>query len=291
MKTTAVHHEEGKLTGAGGLKLFTQAWLPDSDPTAVVVLDHGASEHSGRYDWVGGELATRGLALFALDHRGHGRSEGPRALVDRMDNVVADLDLLVDEPAARFAGKPLFLLGHSMGGAVALSYAIRHQDRLDGLILSPPLAALEAASPSTRIAGRVLSVIAPKLGVYQVDSTAVSRDPAVVRDYDADPLNYHGKLPARTVAELANAIERYPDEVAGLDLPILVMHGTADRITPIAGSEMVKERAGSSDVTFTRYDGLYHEILNEPERERVLNEIANWIAARTTAGAPSPTGR
>ena len=284
MKTTAVHHEEGKLTGAGGLKLFTQAWLPDSDPTAVVVLAHGASEHSGRYDWVGGELATRGLALFALDHRGHGRSEGPRALVDRMDNVVADLDLLVDEPAARFAGKPLFLLGHSMGGAVALSYAIRHQDRLDGLILSAPLAALEAASPATRIAGRVLSVIAPKLGVYQVDSTAVSRDPAVVRDYDADPLNYHGKLPARTVAELSNEVARFPESIKTLELPLLVLVGTGDLLVPPAASELVYETASSQDKTVERYEGLYHEILNEPERERVAGDIADWLDAHVRRG-------
>jgi len=277
---STIQHHEGRLAGQRGLELYTQAWLPAGDPRALVVLSHGASEHSGRYGWVGEQLAARGFAVHALDHRGHGRSEGPRALVDRLDYVVADLDALMDEATAAHPGRPVYLLGHSMGGAVALSYAIRHQERLDGLVLSAPLAALEAASPVTRIAGRVLSVIAPRLGVYQVDSTAVSRDPEVVRDYQQDPLNYHGKLPARTVAELTGAIEKYPAEVPRLELPMLVMHGTDDRITPIAGSEMVHERAASRDKAFTRYDGLYHELLNEPERQQVLDEIADWIDAR-----------
>jgi acylglycerol lipase len=111
----------------------------------------------------------------------------------------------------------------------------------------------------------------------------VSRDPQVVKDYDADPLNHHGKLAARTVAELSKAIDGFPDAVTRFELPMLVMHGTADRLTPIAGSEMVVERAGSTDTTFKRYEGLYHELLNEPERELVLNDIADWLDARFPA--------
>jgi alpha-beta hydrolase superfamily lysophospholipase len=150
-------------------------------------------------------------------------------------------------------------------------------------VLSAPLAALEAASPVQRLAGRVLSVVAPSLGVVGIDATAVSRDPEVVADYDADPLNYHGKLPARTVAELTSAIDGYPDAVSRFRLPLLAMHGTADRLTPVAGSEMVVERAGSQDKTLELYDGLYHELLNEPERQRVLDDIAGWLDARFAA--------
>jgi acylglycerol lipase len=277
---STIQHEEDRLTGQGGLELYTQAWLPAGESRAVVVLSHGASEHSGRYAWVAEQLAGRGYAVHALDHRGHGRSEGQRALIDRMDHVVADLDLLIDDASAAHPGVPIFLLGHSMGGAVALSYAIEHQDRLEGLVLSAPVAAVEAASPVTRLVGSVLSIVAPTLGVYDIESAAVSRDPQVVRDYDADPLNYHGKLPARTVAELTAAVEKYPARVPDLTLPILIVHGTADRLVPIAGSEMVHERAGSSDKAFTRYDGLYHEVLNEPERRQVLDEIADWLDAR-----------
>jgi alpha-beta hydrolase superfamily lysophospholipase len=196
---------------------------------------------------------------------------------------VEDLHTLVEKAAAAQPGRPVVLLGHSMGGAVALSYTIEHEDSLDALVLSAPLAALEAASPVQRVAGRVLSAIAPSLGVVAIDPTAVSRDPQVVTDYEADPLNYHGKLPARTVAELTRAIDSYPDAVKRFELPMLVMHGTADRLTPIAGSEMVVERAASKDKTFKRYDGLFHELLNEPERQQVLDDIADWLDARFPA--------
>ena len=273
-------HREGRLDGVGGLEIYWQAWVPSEPPRAEIVLAHGASEHSGRYAWTGERLTERGYAVHAIDHRGHGRSEGSRAVLDRMRHAVADLDALVEQVASEDGDRPLVLLGHSMGGAVALSYSIEHQDKLDALVLSAPLAALEAASPVQRAAGHLLSIVAPSLGVFAIDSTAVSRDPQVVRDYDADPLNHHGKLPARTVHELTGAIDGFPDAVTRLTLPMLVMHGTADRLTPIAGSEMVVERASSEDKTFKRYDGLFHELLNEPERQEVLDDIADWLDAR-----------
>jgi alpha-beta hydrolase superfamily lysophospholipase len=196
-----------------------------------------------------------------------------------MDNVVADLDQLVDMASS---GGPLFLLGHSMGGAVALAYTARHQEKLDGLVLSAPLATLEAASPAQRITGRVLSVVAPKLGVVPIDSSAVSRDPEMVREYDADPLNFHGKLPARTVVELSSTVASFPEAVTKFTLPVLVMHGTGDRIVPPVATDMIEQRAGSEDLTVIRYDGLYHELLNEPERDRVVGDIADWLDAHTT---------
>jgi acylglycerol lipase len=270
-------HDEGTLSGAGGVELYWQRWSP-AGRRATVVLAHGASEHSGRYAWTAERLAERGYVTYALDHRGHGKSEGPRAYVDRMDNLVADLDQLVDMASS---GGPLFLLGHSMGGAVALAYTARHQEKLDGLILSAPLAALEAASPAQRVAGRVLSLVAPKLGIVPIDSSGVSRDPAVVSDYDNDPLNHHGKLAARTVNELASTIAGFPEAVSRMTLPMLVMHGTGDRIVPPMATDMIEQRAGSDDLTVIRYDGLYHELLNEPERERVAGDIADWLDART----------
>jgi alpha-beta hydrolase superfamily lysophospholipase len=275
-----VEHEEGRLEGASGVGIFWQAWRPPA-VRAAIVLAHGASEHSGRYAWTADQLAERGYATYALDHRGHGRSEGARAYLDRMDNVVADLDQLVHLTAERHPDAPVFLLGHSMGGCVALAYAIGHQDKLDGLLLSAPLAVLGAASPATRAAGAVLSVVAPRLGVFPIDSTGVSRDPEVVRDYDSDPLNYHGKLPARTVSELAKTVGRFPEQITRLTLPLLVMHGTADRIVPPAAGDLVDARASSEDKTYFRYDGLYHELLNEPERDRVVGDIADWLDERT----------
>jgi acylglycerol lipase len=179
------------------------------------------------------------------------------------------------------------VLGHSMGGCIALEYALRYQHELAGLVLSAPVAALEAASPVTRAVGNLLSMVAPRTPVFAIDPGLVSRDREVVRDYEQDPLNYHGRLPARTVAELSRAVDSFPDRVPTLRLPLLVMHGTADDLVPIAGSEMIAARAGSEDKTFTRYDGLYHEILNEPERDRVVAEIASWLDERSRGLAPA----
>ena len=271
-------HEEGHFEGAGGVRVFRQAWLPDGPPKAVMALAHGASEHSGRYAWVGEQLASRGIAVHALDHRGHGRT-GDGAYIDRMDNAVADLGTLI-EHARGAHGRGVLLFGHSVGGCIAIAYALRHQDRIEGLALSAPLAALDAAPLPLRVAGRVLSVVAPRVGVVDVEAEAVSRDPEVVRDYEQDPLNHHGRLPARTVAELASAIDGFEAAMPRLQLPLLVMHSPLDRLTPFHGGQMVHDRASSSDKTFIAYDELYHELLNEPEREQVLQDLAQWVLAR-----------
>src|SRR3954453_438576 len=280
MVEIGTRHDEGRFAGARGLEIYWQSWRPPA-VRAVVPLSHGASEHSGRYRWTAERLAERGYATYPVAHRGHGPSEGPRAYVDRMDNVVADLDQLVDMAAAAHPDVPVFLLGHSMGGCVALAYTLAHQDKLDGLVLSAPLAALSGASAVERMASRVLSVVAPKLGIVDIDSTAVSRDPEVVRDYDTDPLNYHDKLPARTVAELASTIGRFPDEGQRRTPPMLLRQAPADRVVPPAGTEMVDARSCSEDKTLIHYDGLYHELLNEPERDRVVGDIADWLDERS----------
>jgi alpha-beta hydrolase superfamily lysophospholipase len=281
-----VEHRESEFSGAGGVRIYWQSWLPDGDPRAQIVLVHGASEHSGRYEWTASQLVAAGYAVYALDHRGHGKSGGPRALIDRMDNAVADVGTLIDIAAGEQPGKgrPL-LFGHSMGGCIALAFATRRQDEIDALILSAPVAALEAASPAQRIAGSVLSVIAPKLGIFPIDSSTVSRDPAVVVAYDADPLNYHGKLPARTVHELAAEVGRFPESLQRLTLPLLVMVGTGDTLVPPAAAELVYEKASSEDKTIKRYDGLYHEIVHEPERDQVIADLTGWLGAHTRAAA------
>jgi acylglycerol lipase len=278
-------HEESELAGVGGLRIYWQSWRPDSEARAVIVIAHGASEHSGRYAHVAARLVDEGYAVYAIEHRGHGRSDGPRALIDRLKNAVSDLQCLVVQAAGAHPDAPVFLLGHSMGGTVALVYTLRHQDRLSGLILSGPLAALEAAPPHLRILGRVLSTVAPRRPLIAIDAGLISRDPAVVRAYADDPFVYHGKLPARTVAELARAIDSFPDGVPAITIPTLIMYGTADRLCPPQGSLMLAERIGATDKTLRAYDGLYHEILNEPEQERVLDDLCSWLAARTLAVA------
>jgi acylglycerol lipase len=272
-------HEEGRLAGVGGLGIYWQAWLPWDAPRAIVLIAHGAAEHGGRYAWTAGQLTARGHAVYAVDHRGHGRSAGPRAYVDRIDNAVTDLHALADLARERHPSTPVFLLGHSMGGLIAIAYALRHQDELDGLVLSAPLAVLEANAP-TRVASRVLSAVAPRLPVYKIDGSTVSRDPEVVRAYDSDPLNHRGMLPARTVGELAATVATFPERLPELRLPILTVYGSGDRLVDNAGSVLVDERSSAPDSTLIAYDGLYHEVLNEPERDRVIADVAGWIDAR-----------
>jgi alpha-beta hydrolase superfamily lysophospholipase len=226
-------------------------------------------------------LTEDGYAVYALDHRGHGRSGGPRALIDRLDYAVADLDRLVVR-AAHEESVPVFMLGHSMGGTVAVRYAVRHHadERLAGLILSGPLAALDAAPAPMRLLGRVLSALTPSLPLVAIDASQISRDPDVVRDYQTDPLVHHGRLPARTVAELAAAIDRFPDTAPAITVPTLILYGTADRLCPPAGSTMLGERIAAGDKQVKPYEGLYHEILNEPEGYAVLADIRAWLAER-----------
>jgi acylglycerol lipase len=279
-----VIHATGLLTGAGGRRLFWQSWMPERETRALVVIVHGAGEHSDRYVHVADALTRDGYGVYALDHRGHGRSEGPRALVDRLDSVVSDLDQLVVQASAEHPAAPVYMLGHSMGGTVALRYTLVHEGRLAGLILSGPLAALEGAPAPLRVLGRVLSVVAPRLPLIAIDPSLVSRDEAVVSAYVADPLVHHGKLPARTAAELAAAIDAFPDTVGAITVPTLIVYGTADGLCPPAGSQMLAARMGSADKTVKAYDGLFHEILNEPEREVVLADIRSWLAERTPTG-------
>jgi acylglycerol lipase len=278
-----VTHVTAFLPGAGGRQIFWQSWTPGARPRAVVAVVHGAGEHSDRYRHVATRLLADGYAVYALDHRGHGRSQGPRALIDRIDNAVADVDQLVVTARDAHPGVPIFMLGHSMGATIALCYALRHQDRLTGLILSGPLAALAAAPAPMRLAGRMLSAIAPTLPLISIDSSLVSRDPAVVSAYVSDPLVHHGRLPARTVAELAAAVDSFPARVAEITVPTLILYGTADRLCPPAGSVMLGERIGATDTTVKAYEGLFHEILNEPERDEVLDEICGWLASRAPA--------
>jgi alpha-beta hydrolase superfamily lysophospholipase len=274
-------HPDGFLAGADTAQIYWQAWLPSGEPRAVVVIAHGIGEHSGRYGHVAARLTAAGFAAYALDHRGHGRSSGPRALIDRMDHAVADVDRFVTLAASRHAGRPLHLLGHSMGGAIAIAYALAHQERLRGLVLSSAAASLASAPASARLEARVLGVVAPGAGTMEIDPSLISRDQAVVRAYREDPLVYRGKLPARTVAEIAATIEGFPAQVPELRLPLQVMAGTGDRIVSPSGSRMVHDRAGSPDRTLRLYDGLYHELFNEPERRVVLGDVTAWLDART----------
>lgn len=271
---------EGRFTGAAGGQVFWQGWLNNRTPRGVVVICHGAAEHSGRYAHVGRRLAAEGYPTYAVDHRGHGRSEGTPGNINRMIEVVSDLDQTIQLAGDRHPELPVFLLGHSMGGLISLDYVTSRTIDLAGLILSGPAVDIAIGSKLERIASRLLSEVVPNLGAVEIEAAAVSRDPAVVRAYETDPLNYHGKVRVRTGSEVLLAADRVKARLSTITLPVLVMHGTEDRLAQPSSSQLVADHASSSDLTLKFWDGLHHEILNEPEQEAVLDEIVGWLSKR-----------
>ncbi len=271
------------FTGRGARQLFYRTWVP-APAKALVVLAHGLGEHSGRYEHVGQHLARAGYAVWALDHCGHGRSDGTRVFVDRFDTFVEDLETFRALAVPAQPGLPTFLLGHSMGGAIATAHAIDHPGCFAGMVLTGP-----ALQPSLRVSalvvavGKLVAKVCPKLGVVGLDGGKVSRDPAVVVAYRVDPLVHHGKVTAGLGVQLLARAARFPAEVAGLSLPVLIIHGQADELVPIESSRNLVPRFGSPDLTFIEEPGLYHEVLNEPEQERVLATIVSWMDERLAA--------
>ena len=275
---TALQPQEWELAGQGGVRLFARSWLPEGSARDVVVIAHGYAEHGGRYGNVVGRLVPLGYAVHAIDHRGHGRSGGRRALIDRMARVWADLDAFVDAVRGRHGGAKIKLLGHSMGGSIAFGYALRHPEKLTGLILSGP-AMGGLVPPLQRLILGALAALAPGLGTLELPAETISRDPEVVAAYLRDPLVTLGKVPARTAAELVAAASSYPRRAHEMRLPILIQHGGQDIPVPPADNAALYAAIGSSDKTIRIYDGLYHEIYNEPEREAVLDDLVAWLAA------------
>jgi alpha-beta hydrolase superfamily lysophospholipase len=268
---------EGRYAGSAGGQIYWQGWVPAGEVTGVVVIVHGLAEHGGRYAHVGRYLAGEGYAVYVADHRGHGKSNGVRGNVDRMSHVVTDLETMVRGVAARHPDLPMFLYGHSLGALITLAYLVGRPAQLRGAVLSASAVDIAVGSKAERIAARVLSAVAPNLGVLRLDASSMSRDPAVVRDYDTDPLNYRGKTRVRSGAELLATAERVKGALDRVRLPLLVMHGSADKVTAPSSSQLIADRVGSSDVTLKFYDGYYHEVHNEPEKETVLADVLRWL--------------
>ncbi len=272
---------EETLLGAGSRRILFRCWLPERTPDAVVVIAHGYGEHGGRYGHVAARLNEEGHVVYALDHHGHGRSDGPRGRISLHD-AAHDLSTLISLAAARNPDSEVFLLGHSMGGALALRYAMAHQDRLCGLILTSPLAQVDGHD-AVKALGRTIARVAPGVPLKKIDPKLISRDPAVVRAYAEDPLVYHRGIPAGVIAQFLIHAESLPDDVEIVTLPTLLMYGTADQLVAPAGSEMIAARISSTDLTVTPYEGLAHELLNEPEQRQVLDQICTWVAERAHA--------
>jgi acylglycerol lipase len=276
----------GHLQVSDGLRLPTRAWLPDAEGSerAVVVLVHGLGEHVGRYDALATRLVRAGYAVRGYDQRGHGYAPGPRAQVDRFERLIEDLVDFVAQVRAEHPGRPWVLLGHSMGGVVALRTVQTTSTRPDRLVLSSPTLRDGADVPRwVRALVMRLAEPFPALPTVRIDAAAVSRDPAEVAAYQQDPANFHGPVKARIAAEMARHGERALAEAAPLPMPVLIVHGKADRLSqPGASAELHRSLQGR-DATLKLYDDGPHEMFNDPLRERVTADVLAWLDERWPA--------
>jgi alpha-beta hydrolase superfamily lysophospholipase len=274
-----MQHQEGSLQFYSN-QIYHQSWLPGGTPKAVVLLLHGLADHSGRYGNLVEHLVPLGYAVYTLDLMGHGRSEGTRAHVRRFGDYSALVHTYLALVRARYPALPFFCFGHSMGAVVAAHYVLEYNPALSGLILSGMSCEMPAdVTPLTMTLAKVLSALVPKFPIKALESETLSRDPAVVRGYDNDPLVYRGGIPARAGVELLLAQQKVVARAAGIAPPVLMVHGGSDRLCPLSGARAFYASLSVEDKTLKVYDELYHETLNEPERAQVLADIAAWIEA------------
>ncbi len=282
MERPVVWSEE--MIGAGDVRLRTATWCAATVPRATIVLVHGYAEHSGRYDHLVSCLTGRGYTVAALDHRGHGESGGRRAAIRRFDDYVDDLGLLMERAAAADPDLPVILLGHSMGGLIAIRYALAHQQDLAGLVVTGPALVIdEGVSPVTKRVGALIARLAPDLPLLPNRPGVLSRDPEVERRFAADPLCYTGRVRAGVAHQMLLAAINTEGRLDQLTLPLLIMHGADDTLTSPAGSRLLHERASSPDTTLVVWPGLRHEIFNEPERDEVIAHLLSWLDLHTGA--------
>ena len=273
---TLIHPYEEKIDGAKGLKIFVRSWRPATTARAVVAICHGVKSHSGYYTWVAEQFVAKGLAVYALDLHGRGRSDGERFFLEKFQDYLDDVDALVKLAKSREPGLPLFLLGHSAGGVVASVYTLEHQAELAGLICES--FAFQVYAPDFALAVlKGLSHVAPHAHVLNLKTEDFSRDPNAVQFMLDDPLIAHEVQPTRTVAELVLADERLKREFPLITLPVLILHGTADKVTKPGGSQLFYDTAGSADKTLKLYEGYAHDLLNDVGKEKVMADIQRWI--------------
>jgi len=263
-----------------GLDIYHQAWVPEGEVRASILIVHGLGEHCGRYTNVVNYLVPKGYALYGFDLPGHGKSGGVREYVSTYDDYTETLTANYQRVRETQPDKPIFLLGHSMGGLIATAYLVDHSEDFTGAVISAPAILIpDFVTKFTVLLGKVLSKIAPKAGVLGLDANGVSKDPAVVEAYINDPLVFHGKTTARLSAELLDKVFWVNENMETITTPLLIVHGGEDKLANPKAAQLLYDHASSKDKTLKVYDGLHHEVFNEPERELVLGDVSAWLDA------------
>jgi alpha-beta hydrolase superfamily lysophospholipase len=276
-----VAHSERSFDGVDGVRIVYDVWTPDTQPRGLVILAHGYGEHARRYDHVAARFGAAGLITYAIEHRGHGRSGGKRVYLRDISEYTEDFHTLVGIAAAEHPDLARIVLGHSMGGAIVFAYGVEHVGDYTAMVLSgPAVAAQDSVSSMKLLLAKVMGRLAPGLPVEAIAADAVSRDPEVVAEYEADPLVHHGKLPAGIGRALIEIGETMPQRAGAITAPLLVVHGEGDSLIPVEGSRRLVECVGSQDVYLKVYPALYHEVFNEPEQAVVLDDVTAWIESK-----------
>lgn len=265
--------------GVGGLKIATKSWKPAADLRAVIVLIHGFNAHSGYMEWPAEQFAANGLAVYALDLRGRGESEGERFYVENFSDYLADVDTLVNTAKAENPGLPIYVLGHSAGGVIASSYVFEHQGEVAGLVCES--FAFDVGLPHlVQLALEGVGKLFPHLHVFSLNNADFSRDPAAVERMNNDPLIHKESQPAETAKEMLLAADRLKENMPAFIVPVLIIHGTDDKATRPAGSQYFHDNAGSTDKTLKLYEGHYHDLLADIDKDIVMADIQNWLDER-----------
>ena len=275
----AYHHEIGSFTGKGGVEIYFQKWVAEK-AKAVLVIVHGLGDHSGRYGNLLESFVNKGVSFFAIDHRGHGKSDGKRGHIASFMDYVYDLKLFIEFVKEENRGLPIILYGHSMGGVIAAKYAMTYRDDMSMLVLSSPgfEPAFKVPAWKNSIANFFSSRIASLTFPNGIAVKNISHDPKTIEEYEKDPL-VHNKVTARWTVEFFRAGKECMSNAGSIKKPLLVFHGKADPITDCKASEDFCNRASSAIKKFLIYEELYHETINETknEREKVLNDVSEWI--------------
>ena len=274
--------KEETFEGNGGLKIFFRSWQPEGKARGLVVIVPGFNAHSGYYFWVAEKFAASGLAVYAIDLRGRGKSDGERFYVDKFADYAGDVDGLMKLAKKRQPGLPAFLLGHSAGGVVSCIYTLENQRELAGLICES--FAFQLPAPDFALAVfKGLSHVAPHAHVLHLKNEDFTRDPKAIQAMNDDPLIAHETQPTQTLAAMVRADERLKKEFPLITLPVLILHGTKDKATKPGGSQLFYDTAGSKDKTLKLYEGAYHDLLNDSDKVQVMSDIQGWINARLPA--------
>lgn len=270
------------VRAADGSCLQAFEWKPSARQIrGVVVIVHGIRDHSLRYEALARALVAQGMAVYAQDLRGHGHSSGDRQRFDSMEQLVSDADLAVAEASKRNPNVPVFMYGHSLGGLIGALYTIAHGDKLKGMILSgPALKLLPSVSGGELAAASILGFLAPSLPVQPVDDSEFVREASAKAALASDLLVFHTNLPARSAAASISGIDEVQKKMNLVKTPLLLLHGTGDKATNIDGSRELFARAATSDKKLNLYEGLYHDLMHEPERDKIIQDILAWLSPR-----------